>query len=119
MRAVEILRDRVTITLVAGALLAIGVLALFWSVQLDGYDRWGFRIGCGTGVASSYDQATLTDQQPPPPPQPQSGYVQGCQSAMLWRRAWAASLIVLGGGTVITLLLYRERRSADAGPRNE
>ncbi len=110
MRGPAILRDHVAIALVAGAIVAIGVLALFWSVQLDGYDRWGFRIGCGTGLASSYDQATLADQQPTGP---HGGYVDACHSAVLWRRVWAVALVGLGVGCLVFLVNDRERRRAE------
>ena len=106
MRLASILRDRVTIALVAVGLVVFGILAMNWSVQLDDYDRWGFRIGCGTGFTTSYDQATLADQQPPLPPQPQSGYTDRCQTAVVWRRVWATSVIVLGGA-MLALLVAR------------
>jgi hypothetical protein len=113
MRRLAILRDRVAIALVAAAVVAVGVLALFWPVRLDGFDRWGFRVGCGTGLASSYDQATLADRQPGPAPQPEGGYVDACRSAVLWRRAWAVALVGVGGGGLTVLLGNRERRRAE------
>ncbi|MCV7013380.1 hypothetical protein [Mycolicibacterium madagascariense] len=109
----KLLRDPVTIALVAGGLVVFGILAMNWPVQLGDYDRWGFRIGCGTGFASSYDQATLADQQPPTPPQPQGGYADRCESAVVWRRTWASTVIVLGGGALV-LLLGRDRRPVEA-----
>lgn len=110
MNSAALLRDRFASALIVGALLVIGIFALSWPVELDDYDRWGFRIDCGTGFASSYDQAALTDQQPPPPPQSQSGYVDGCQSAVLWRRGWASALLAIGVGAGLVLLLSRDRQ---------
>lgn len=118
MRLVSILRDRVTIALVAAGLVVFGLLAMNWSVQLADYDRWGFRIECGTGFASSYDQATLADQQPPPPPQAQGGYADRCQTAVVWRRVWASTVIVLGGG-VLALLASRDRKPVEADVSDE
>lgn len=119
MTVFRILRDPVTVALIAAAVAGIGVLALFWSVKLDAYDRWGIRITCGTALASSYDQAALSDQRPPSPPQPQGGYVQQCHSAILWRRGGASAAIVLGAGAWGLLLLARERRTADTIPGDE
>ena len=108
MKPAALLRDPLVSALIAGTLLVIGIFALSWPVELDEYDRWGFRIDCGTGFASSYDQAAIADQQAPSPPQSQSGYVDGCQSAVLWRRGWASAVLALGVGAGLVLLLNRE-----------
>lgn len=108
MAPTALLRDPLVSALIVGTLLVIGIFALYWPVELDEYDRWGFRIDCGTGFASSYDQAALADQQPPSSPQSQSGYVDGCKSAVLWRRGWASAVLALGVGAGVVLLLRRD-----------
>jgi hypothetical protein len=107
MEGVAILRDRFARALIAGLVVVIGACALAWPVQLDDYDPWGFRIVCGTGLASSYDQASIADEQRRPAPQPQREYVDACGSAIVWRRAWATSMLALGGGVLLALLWSR------------
>ncbi len=106
MSRLAFLRDRAVLALIAGAVVAIGMCALAWPVQLDDYDPWGFRIGCGTGFASSYDQATLADEERRSA-QSQSGYVDACGSAVLWRRVWSTAMLGLGCG--LTVLLVNRR----------
>jgi hypothetical protein len=49
--------------MIVGAVVLAGALvALYFPVYLDAYDRWGVQINCGNGYASQLLQATSDDQ---------------------------------------------------------
>ena len=83
MKWVEVLRDRFTIGVIAAVAIVVGIIALQWQVHLDAYDRWGFHIGCGTGLRADYDQATRADDAAGPTAS--ADYTGQCQSAIVWR----------------------------------
>ncbi|WP_319448475.1 MULTISPECIES: hypothetical protein [unclassified Mycobacterium] len=102
MKWVEVLRDRFTIGVIAAAVILAGVIALQWQVHLAAYDRWGFHIGCGTGLQADYDQATRADDAAGPTTS--TDYTGQCRSAIVWRRVAAGSLVLLGAAALIALI---------------
>jgi hypothetical protein len=102
MKWVEVLRDRFTIGLIAAAVILVGVIALQWQVHLAAYDRWGFHIGCGTGLQADYDQAARADDAAISTAR--NDYTGQCRSAIVWRRAAAGTLVLLGVAGLIALI---------------
>jgi hypothetical protein len=118
------LRDRFVLSLLAATVLLAGVAGLYWPTSLDHYDRWGFRIHCGSGVLADYGQATIADQAETsaagPVERPGDAYVDQCHSATWWRRAWAGPLVFGGVALSIALLLGFQRRTpATAKPDDD
>lgn len=99
-------RDRFVLALVAAALIAAGLLALNSPTTLDEFDRWGFRIVCGTGFTADYGQAEIADAT-----ETSSDYVGQCGSAVTWRRTWAGGLVLLGAGLSLGLALRWQRNA--------
>lgn len=112
MRLVRAMRDRVTLALVAAAMIGVGFLGLYWSTSLDDFDQWGFRITCGSGFAADYSQAGTADAAAESQ-QRQPDYVGQCRSAIWVRRGWTASLLSLGVALSIALLLSSRERVDD------
>ena len=115
MKWVEVLRDRFTIGVIAAAAIVVGIIALQWQVHLDAYDRWGFHIGCGTGLQADYDQATRADDAAGPTAS--TDYTGQCQSAIVWRRVAAGSLVLLGVAVSIALI-PRHAKVSDASTKS-
>jgi hypothetical protein len=112
----SLLRDRFVLTLIALAVLVVGGFALFWSVSLDDFDRWGFRISCGTGLVADYGQAEIADQHRPSDAGADD-YVAACRSAVWERRAWAVPVVLLGLGGSMALLVQRARHPSEVTRR--
>lgn len=106
----SMVRDRFVVALVAIAMLVIGFAALAWTTSLDDYDRWGFRISCGSGLVADYDRAAIADQAEA---SASEDYVSNCHSAIWWRRGWGSALVFAGLGTG-SVLLVRWQREAPA-----
>ena len=116
------LRDRFVLSLLAATLLLAGVIGLYWPTSLDHYDRWGFRIHCGSGLSADYGQATIAEgaETARPAAHDGEGYVEQCRSATWWRRAWACPLVLAGVALAIGLLLgYQQRAPASAQPDDD
>lgn len=110
MKWVAVLRDRVVLALAAVAILVTGLFALYLPTALDDYDKWGFRITCGSALSADYDQAATADAHAAGV----SDYADQCQSAIWWRRGWASTLVLIGAGLSIALLVRQQRESTDA-----
>jgi hypothetical protein len=85
---------------IGAALVAIGLLALWFPVHLSMYDPWGMPISCGRGFNATLSQG----------PEVQQADVAGrCGSALLVRRLWAVPSAVAGWVllTVVTVLWIR------------
>ena len=76
-------------------------------MMLDQFDRWGFRIHCGSGLSADYGQATIAEgaEAARPGAHDGDGYVERCRSATWWRHAWACPLVFAGLALSIGLLL--------------
>jgi hypothetical protein len=98
---VALLRDRVVLALVAVAILVTGLFALYLPTALDDYDKWGFRITCGSALSADYEQAATADAHAAGA----GDYADQCQSAIWWRRGWASTLVLIGVGLSIALLV--------------
>ena len=106
MRWATVLRDRVFIALVAAAILVTGLFALYLPTALDVYDKWGFRIVCGSALSADYEQAAIADRESTEP----GDRVDQCTSAIWWRRGWGTTLVLIGAGMSIALLVEAARR---------
>jgi hypothetical protein len=115
MKWVEVLRDRFTIGLIAAAVILVGVIALQWQVHLAAYDRWGFHIGCGTGLQADYDQAARADDAAGSTAR--TDYTGQCRSAIVWRRAAAGTLVLLGVAGLIALI-PRHAKGSDTSTKS-
>jgi hypothetical protein len=118
----QMLRDRTVLAVIAAAMLFVGVVALYWPTSLDHYDRWGFRVHCGSGFVADYGQATIADQADAAAKDPTtaSPYVEQCHAAIWWRRGWAYPLTIAGLALSVALLLgFRQRAPAEAEPHGE
>jgi hypothetical protein len=105
MKWVGVLRDRFTIGVIAAAVILVGVIALQWQVHLAAYDRWGFHIGCGTGLQADYDQAARADGAAGADGSTaRTDYAGECRSAITWRRAAAGTLVLIGVAGLIALI---------------
>ena len=73
---------------IVGALLVvIGLLALWFPVYLSLYDQYGMQIACGRGFSANLSQAADANGD---------ALVAQCGTALLLRRIWAISTVVLG-----------------------
>lgn len=108
MKWVAVLRDRVVLGLVAVAMLVTGLFALYAPTALDDYDKWGFRIVCGSGLSADYEQAAIADEVATAT----GDHVDQCRSAIWWRRGWASTLVLIGASMSIALLVRQQRESA-------
>ena len=81
---------------VVGLVLAvIGLAALWFPVDLDQNDMYGFPIKCGNGFSSNLTQvAESTD------------LIAKCDSALLMRRIWAIPLLAIGWLLEVAFLIY-------------
>ncbi|MGH3562524.1 MAG: hypothetical protein ACRDTN_12175 [Mycobacterium sp.] len=119
-------RDWLVITL-GIVLLAGGLLALWFPVFLDDYDRYGIQVKCGNGFYSQLTQAATDDQEPgqqsapdgaPVAVQPPTNHVDQCKSAIAFRRAWALPTAGLGVVILIPQLVTWARKRASEARSN-
>lgn len=90
--------------IVAAVVLIIGLLAMNFPVFIDSYDQYGWQIKCGTGYVSNLTQATATVGE--------DNYVEQCKDALLARRMWTISMVVLAGAVLLTTLVAAATTSA-------
>jgi hypothetical protein len=90
--------------IVAGAVLAAGLLAMNFPVFLDAYDQYGWQIKCGTGYITDLTQATAAVGE--------QNYVDQCGNALLLRRLWTIPLAIIGGAVVLAVLVASATTSA-------
>jgi hypothetical protein len=119
-RGVGVLRDRLVLFLMAMVIVGVGAVMLCWPAHLDAYDRFGFQVACGSGLAADDGQATAARddaaaEQAPPGEHPRQGetttdYVERCHSVVRHRRVWAATLMALGA-TAAVASVWAGRRS--------
>src|SRR5581483_860527 len=81
------------IVFTAVALLAGGLLALYFPVFIDAFDQFGWQVKCGNGFASELTQAATAAGKA-------RNYVDQCNSALMVRRLWAITTAALGGVTL-------------------
>jgi hypothetical protein len=82
--------------IVCGVLLIVGLIALNFPVFLDHYDQFGFQVKCGTGYATDLTQAAATVGQ--------HNFVDQCETALLMRRMWTISLVVISGLVLLAVI---------------
>lgn len=82
------------IVFTAVALLAGGLLALYFPVFIDGFDQFGWQIKCGNGFTTELTQASSAAGRL------RTNYVDQCNSALMVRRLWAIPTAALGGMTL-------------------
>jgi hypothetical protein len=83
--------------IVGAALVAIGLLAMWFPVYLSQYDQYGMQIACGRGFSANLSQAADAHGD---------GLVAQCGTALLLRRIWAIPAVVLGW-LILTGLIVR------------
>jgi hypothetical protein len=93
---------QVVLGVVGAALIAVGLLALWFPVQLDQYDQWGMQISCGRGFGASLAQT---------PGAHDAGLAGQCGTALLLRRLWAIPAAV-SGWVLVTIVAAVWVRSA-------
>jgi hypothetical protein len=96
----------------AVAMFGAGVFALYSPAALDDYDKWGFRIVCGSALSADYEQAAIADEEVAEP----GDRVDQCRSAIWWRRGWASTLVLVGAGLSIAMLT---RAVTTSSPRTQ
>ena len=82
------------IVFTAVALVAGGLLALYFPVFIDGFDQFGWQIKCGNGFTTELTQASSAAGRL------RTNYVDQCNSALMVRRLWAIPTAALGGMTL-------------------
>ena len=90
--------------IVAGVVLAAGLLAMNFPVFLDSYDQYGWQIKCGTGYITDLSQAADAVGE--------TNYVDQCESALLLRRLWTMPLAVIAGTVLLAVLVASATTSA-------
>ncbi len=91
--------------IVGAALVAIGLLGLWFPVYLGQYDQYGMQIACGRGFSANLSQAAEAHGD---------GLVAQCGTALLLRRIWAVPATLLGGLIVTALLAIWARSTPPA-----
>ena len=86
-----------SLAIVGGVLVAAGLFALRFPVQLDAFDQWGWLIKCGNGFSGNLLQADQATNG--------SGYVEQCEAALLSRRMWTIPMIAVGAVAGVGALL--------------
>jgi hypothetical protein len=102
--------NRVPLTVFAAvALLAGGMLALYFPVFIDAFDQFGWQVKCGNGFTTELTQASSAAATA-------RNYVEQCNSALMVRRLWAIPTAGLGGVTLTwqaaAAVLHDHRRPA-------
>ena len=82
---------QVLLGVVGAALIATGLLALWFPVHLDQYDQWGMQISCGRGFNGSLSQS---------PGAHDANLAGQCATALLLRRLWAIPAAIIGWALV-------------------
>ena len=78
---------QVVLGVVGAALLAAGLLALWFPVYVGQYDQWGMQISCGRGFNGRLSQT---------PGAHDANLAGQCATALLLRRLWAIPAAVIG-----------------------
>lgn len=95
------------VVLGGAVLVAIGLFALRFPVYLDDFDQWGWLIKCGNGFDADFLQASQATNG--------TGFVEGCETAVLMRRLWTVPVVVVGAvaffGTLLTSALASVREA--------
>ena len=78
---------QVVLGVVGAALIATGLLALWFPVHVGQYDQWGMQISCGRGFNASLSQT---------PGAHDAGLAGQCGTALLLRRLWAIPAAIIG-----------------------
>ena len=68
-----------------------GLFALGFPVFLDAYDPWGTQVNCGSGFGADLTQAMAADDTGRT-----ARFVDECNSALAFRRAWTIPLAAIG-----------------------
>lgn len=87
------------------AMIAVGLLALQFPVNLNEFDKWGIQINCGNGFGAELLQASIADTTASST-QTSTRFTNACHTALTVRRVWAISLTVLGAA-VLSWVAYR------------
>lgn len=95
---------QVVLGVVGAALIATGLLALWFPVHLGQYDQWGMQISCGRGFNASMSQT---------PGAHDAGLAGQCGTALLLRRLWAIPAAVTGWVLVIIIAAVWVRSTPD------
>jgi hypothetical protein len=98
-------RQRV-LGVVGAALIAAGLMALWFPVHLGQYDQWGMQISCGRGFNAGLSQT---------PGAHDAGLAGQCGTALLLRRVWAIPAAVVGW-VLVTVVATIWVRSAPENP---
>jgi hypothetical protein len=83
------------------ALAIVGLAALWFPIDLDQHDTYGFPIQCGNGFSSNLTAAQADG----------AGVAARCEGALLTRRAWAIPSAAIGW-LLITVFLIAWTRAA-------
>jgi hypothetical protein len=73
--------------ILAAALIAVGLLALYFPVYIGAYDQFGFQIKCGTGFSANLAQAAEASG---------GDHVGECETALTVRRLWSIPMVAVG-----------------------
>ena len=92
---------QVLLGVVGAALIAAGLLALWFPVHLGQYDQWGMQISCGRGFNGSLSQT---------PGAHDANLAGQCATALLLRRLWAIPAAIIGW-VLVTVLAAKWVRS--------
>lgn len=92
---------QVLLGVVGAALIAAGLLALWFPVHLGQYDQWGMQISCGRGFNGSLSQTPGADN---------ANLAGRCGTALLVRRLWAIPAAIMGW-VLVTILAVKWVRS--------
>jgi hypothetical protein len=95
---------QVVLGVVGAALIAAGLLALWFPVHVGQYDQWGMQISCGRGFNASLSQT---------PEAHDAGLADQCQTALLLRRLWAIPAAIIGWVLVTVVAVIWVRSTPD------
>src|ERR1700733_8394078 len=95
---------QVVLGVVGAALIAAGLLALWFPVHVGQYDQWGMQISCGRGFNASLSQS---------PGAHDAGLAGQCGTALLLRRLWAIPAAVTGWVLVTIIAAIWVRSTPD------
>jgi hypothetical protein len=87
------------------ALIATGLLALWFPVYLGLYDRYGMQIGCGRGFSGDVSPAADIGG---------ASLAGKCGTALLVRRIWAIPTAVIGWALLTAILAIWVHNKPDA-----
>jgi hypothetical protein len=93
---------QVVLGVVGAALIATGLLALWFPVHLGQYDQWGMQISCGTGFNAGQT-----------PGAHDAGLAGQCGTALLLRRLWAIPVAITGWVLVTVVAAIWVRSTPD------